>query len=179
MIYESYAHRFADVILNSDHELKLELESVVQAIEFEVVQTRFEEENLRRKEEGKKLSVGKQSTINKMFKAQFRSAGWEVEKKVFNDPDNDLTIDFWKRKVGVDVAFVHRSSVGGDLLRLQAAAEVKNVIKVGVYICPTRTFAKEVSPNWRNMVNHERARWYLENFYAVLTAPILLIGLGG
>ena len=35
MIYESYAHRFADVILNSDHELKLELESVVQAIEFD------------------------------------------------------------------------------------------------------------------------------------------------
>jgi len=179
MIYESYAHRFADVILNSDHELKLELESVVQAIEFEVVQTRFEEENLRRREEGKKLHVGKQSTINTMFKAEFRSAGWELEKMVFNDPHNDLTIDFWKRKVGVDVAFVHRSSVGGDLLRLQAAAEVKNVIKVGVYICPTTTFAKQVSPNSRNMVNYERAKWYLENFYAVLTAPILLMGLRG
>lgn len=179
MIYESYAHRFADVILNSDHELKLELESVVQAIEFEEVQARFEAENLRRKEEGKKLHVGRQSTINKMFKAEFRNRGWELEKSVFKDRNNDLTIDFWKRHVGVDVAFVHRSSVGGDLLRLQAAAEVKNVIKVGVYICPTRTFAKEVSPNSRNMVNHERARWYLENFYAVLTAPMLLIGLRG
>ncbi|HUS70222.1 MAG TPA: BglII/BstYI family type II restriction endonuclease [Anaerolineae bacterium] len=179
MIYESYAHRFADIILNADYALKMQLESVVHAIGFEEVQARFEEENLRRKEEGKKLRVGKQSTINKMFKAEFRSAGWELEKNVFNDPDNDLTIDFWKGKVGVDVAFVHRSSVGGDLLRLQAAAEVKNVINVGVYICPTRTFAKEVSPNSQNMVNYERARWYLRNFYAVLTAPILLIGLRG
>ncbi len=179
MIYESYAHRFADVILNSDHELRLELEGVVQAIEFEVVQTRFEEENLRKEEEGKKLNVGKQSAINTMFKEEFRNMGWELEKNVFNDPDNDLTIDFWKRSVGVDVAFIHRSSVGGDLLRLQAAAEVKNIIKVGVYICPTRTFAKEVSPNWRDMVNYEKAKWYLENFYSVLTAPILLMGLNG
>jgi len=134
MIYESYAHRFADIILNADYALKLELESVVQAIGFEEVQARFEEENLRRKEEGKKLHVGKQPTINKMFKAEFRSAGWELEKNVF---------------------------------------------KVGVYICPTRAFAKEISRNWRNMVNYERAKWYLENFYAVLTAPMLLIGLRG
>lgn len=179
MIHESYPHRFADIILNSDYEVKLEIEDVIQFVGFEGVQRRFEEENLRRKEEGKKLRVGKQSTINKMFKEEFRSRGWEVEKNVFNDPDNDLTIDFWKRNIGVDVAFVHRSSIGGDLLRLQAAAEVKDVIKVGVYIGPTRAFAREVSPNSRNMVNFERAKWYLENFYAVLTAPILRMGLSG
>jgi hypothetical protein len=26
---------------------------------------------------------------------------------VFNDPENDLVIDFWKRNIGVDVAFNH------------------------------------------------------------------------
>jgi hypothetical protein len=71
--------------------------------------------------------------------------GWQVEKNVFNDPDNDLTIDFWKRNVGVDIAFNHRSFLGGDLLRLQAAAEVKNVNNVGVYVCPTKGFARVVS----------------------------------
>jgi hypothetical protein len=66
-------------------------------------------------------------------------------------------------------------------LRLQAAAEVKNVINVGVYVCPTKEFfAKVVSPkDGTSMVVFERAKWYLENFYAVLTAPLLLIGLTG
>ncbi len=34
MYYESYAHRFADVILNADYELKKEIEDVMQAIDF-------------------------------------------------------------------------------------------------------------------------------------------------
>ena len=115
-----------------------------------------------------------------MFLEEFRKRGWDDEFLVFNDPDNDLKIDFWKRKVGVDVAFVHRSFIGGDLLRLQAGAEVKNVIKVGVYICPTQDFARVVSvKDGPSMANYERSKWYLENFYAVLTVPILLIGLKG
>jgi hypothetical protein len=53
-------------------------------------------------------------------------------------------------------------------------------LKVGVYICPTKAFAKEVSPkDGSSMVNYERAQWYLKNFYPVLTVPILLIGLKG
>lgn len=113
-----------------------------------------------------------------MFRELFSQKGWEVEKNVFNDPDNDLTIDFWKRKIGVDVAFNHRSFIGGDLLRLQAGAEVKNVITVGIYICPMKEFAKLVQPNdASSMVSFERTKWYLQNFYSVFTVPILLIGL--
>lgn len=83
----------------------------------------------------------------------------EVEKNVFNDPENDVAIDFRKRGIGVDVAFNHRSYVGGDLLRLQAAGEVQNVIKVGAYICPTRALARQVSPTDASaMVNFERAK---------------------
>jgi len=29
------------------------------------------------------------------------------------------------------------------------------------------------------MVSFERTKWYLENFYQVLTVPILLVGLNG
>ena len=180
MNFDSYAHRFADVILNSDYELKKEIEDVIQSIDFSDAQRRFEEENVIRKKASKKLAQGKQSTINSMFREEFQKRGWEVEKNVFNDPDNDLTIDFWKRNIGVDVAFSHRSYIGGDLLRLQAGAEVKNIIKVGVYICPAKSFAKVVSPkDASTMANYERAKWYLDNFYAVFTVPILLIKLKG
>jgi len=180
MNVDSYAHRFADVILNSDYELKKEIEDVIRSFDYDMVERRFQEENVRRKELSKKLAQGKQSTINQMFREEFQKRGWEVEKNVFNDPDNDLTIDFWKRNVGIDVAFSHRSYIGGDLLRLQAAAEVKNIIKVGMYICPTKAFAKIVSTkDASTMANYERAKWYLDNFYAVFTVPILLIKLKG
>lgn len=164
--------------MNSDYALKKEMEAVIASISFATILTQFEQESERRLKAGKRPPQGKQSSINAIFRAEFTALGWELEKNVFGDPGNDLAIDFWKRNVGIDVAFNHRSFIGGDLLRLQAAAEVKNVIDVGVYICPTKEFARIVSPKDGNsMVIYERAMWYLENFYPVLTAPILLIGL--
>jgi len=130
-----YSHRFADIILNSDYDLKKEIEQVISSITFQAANERFAAINAEKQASGKKLSQGKQSTINLMFKEQFQAIDWEVEKNVFGDPGNDLAIDFWKRDIGVDVAFNHRSFTGGDLLRLQAAAEIKDIMKVGVYIC--------------------------------------------
>jgi len=180
MRYLTYSHRFADIILNSDYDLKMEIEEVIAAIAFGNVERRFSEVNEERIAQGKNPAKGKQSTINRMFREQFQARGWEVEKNVFNDPGNDLAIDFWKRNVGVDIAFNHRSYTGGDLLRLQAAAEVKNIMKVGVYICATKSFVRIVSPrDGSSMVIYERTQWYLQNFYQVLTVPVLLIGLNG
>lgn len=180
MKYETYPHRIADIILNSDYALKQEMEEVIVSISFDSILTEFEQENQRRTSAGKRLAQGKQSSINALFRTEFTTRGWEMEKNVFDDPGNDLAIDFWKRNIEIDVAFNHRSFIGGDLLRLQAAAEVKNVINVGVYICPTKKFAKVVSPkDGTSMVVFERTKWYLENFYPVLTAPILLVGLTG
>ena len=178
MIYDYYAHRYADIILNSEYAIRKEIDEVIHSVDFEDVTKMYEEENLRRQKRQKKLLVGKQTIINAMFKDEFKWRGWEDEFPIFNDPDNDLRVDFWKREVGIDIAFNHRSFIGGDLLRLQAGAEVKNVIKVGVYVCPTQTFAKVVSPkDGASMTSYERSKWYLENFYAVLTVPIMLIGL--
>jgi hypothetical protein len=180
MQYEWYAHRFADIILNADYALKQEIEEVIKSISYDEVIVEFNRTTNVRKQAGGKLPQGKQSTINAMFRKAFIHYGWEFEKDVFNDSTNDLAIDFWKRNVGVDVAFNHRSFIGGDLLRFQAAAEVKNIIKVGVYICPKKEFARIVSPkDCNSLVSYERTKWYFENFYQVLTAPVLLIGLTG
>jgi hypothetical protein len=180
MQYETYAHRFADVILNSDYELRQDIERVILSVSFADVIARYEAENTERTNRKSRPAQGKQSVINRVFRELFVDRGWEIEKKVFNGADNDLSIDFWKRGVGVDVAFCHRSYIGGDLLRLQAAAEVQGIMKVGVYVCPTKDFAAKVSQRDRScMVTYERTRWYLENFYQVLTVPVLLLGLSG
>ncbi len=174
---ETYSHRFADVILNSDYDLKKEIEQVITDISIAEVEERFAALNVERISEGKRPAQGKQSTLNLIFRERFGALGWEAEKNVFDDPANDLAIDFWKRSVGVDVAFNHRSFTGGDLLRLQAAAEVKQIMKVGVYVCGTGRFVRSISRDGPSMVSFERTKWYLESFFQVLTVPILLIGL--
>src|SRR5688572_30834214 len=110
-----------------------------------------------------------------MFREEFEKYGEWAPFNVFNDPENDLIIDFYKRGIGVDVAFNHKSFIGGDMLRFQAASEVKNNLKVGVYICATKAFVKDLTKD--KLVTFERTKWYLENFRPVLTVPILLIGL--
>lgn len=174
---ELYAHRYADIILNSDIAIKNDIENTIRKITFSDAAKKYNIDNILKKQRGKNTSKGKQSTLNLMFKDEFSKLGWDIEKSVFTGSDNDLIIDFWKRDIGLDVAFNHRSFIGGDLLRFQAAAEVKNLIKIGVYICPTKAFAKIVSPDGASMVTFERTKWYLETLYPVITVPIWLIGL--
>lgn len=101
-----------------------------------------------------------------------------AEKRIFEGEDQDLKMDFWKPDFGIDVAFNHRSFIGGDLLRLQAASEVRNLIDVGIYICSTKKFLKYISPkDCNSLVSFERTKWYLENFGPVITTPVYLIGL--
>jgi hypothetical protein len=64
MRYNSFPHRFADIILNSDYALKQEIEQVIQSVSFEDVLDRFAQENEHRKASGRKEAQGKQSTIN-------------------------------------------------------------------------------------------------------------------
>src|SRR5262249_52395585 len=111
MKYEIYPHRFADIILNADYALKREIETVIDILRFEDVVVAFDEESKIRNAGGRKPPQGKQSTINAMFRKLFTERGWEAEKNVFNDLENDLAIDFWKRDVGVDIAFNHRSFI--------------------------------------------------------------------
>jgi hypothetical protein len=175
---EQHSHRFADIILNSDYELRTDIDHIVRSIQVSEIEVAYTDTNAQRLIAGKKSAQGKQPSLNQLFRTRFREKHWEAEKNVFSDPEHDLVIDFLKRGVGVDVAFNHRSFIGGDLLRLQAAAEVKNLIKVGVYICGTKEFCRYISKKDGNsLVSFERAKWYLNSFYPVITVPVMLIGL--
>src|ERR1700741_1421028 len=131
MNFQLYAHRYADIILNSDYDLRMEIEDVIKIISYNDVVTEYGIENDELLKLGKKTNQGRQKKINSKFREEFLKRGWEKEKNVFGDVsqvEQDLKIDFFKRKIAIDVAFNHRSFIGGDLLRLQAAAEVTNII---------------------------------------------------
>lgn len=180
MNYQIYAHRYADIILNSDYELKKEIEEIIKSISYNEIIKNYEFTNKTRKTEKRKEIKGKQTILNQKFKETFIAKGWDKEKYVFENAENseqELKIDFLKRDTAVDIAFNHRSFIGGDLLRLQAAAEVTHIIKVGVYICAKKEFLKKISKDANSLVSFERTEWYLKNFYPVLTVPILLFGL--
>lgn len=180
MRYVTYPHRYADIILNSDYEIKKEIERSIEAIDFDDISEKYNKRNVELSEKGKRGMVGMQKILNEEFRGQFLAKGWEGERSIFSaaEDDHDLRIDFWKRNIGVDVAFNHRSFIGGDLLRLQAAAEVQNIITVGVYICSTKTFLSSLSKEYRHsLVSYERTKWYLDKFYPVLTVPIMVYGI--
>lgn len=59
---EQHAHRFADIILNSDYELRTEIEGVVKTIQISQIESTYSENNILRVNEGKKSSQGKQSS---------------------------------------------------------------------------------------------------------------------
>ena len=55
MNYETYPHRYADIILNSEYELQQEIFDVIRSIDTTEVERRFNSENGLRKQSGKKL----------------------------------------------------------------------------------------------------------------------------
>jgi hypothetical protein len=59
MRYQIYAHRFADIILNSDYAIKQEIDEVTVAISLDTIIKGYEEENERRKDAGKRAAQGK------------------------------------------------------------------------------------------------------------------------
>ena len=63
MNHETYPHRYADIILNSEYELKQEILDVIQCIDPAEVQQRFDSENALRRQSARKLLKGKQSII--------------------------------------------------------------------------------------------------------------------
>lgn len=178
----TYSHRSAEIIINSDYDIRLEIENIIRSITIDEIMDKYNDVNRALLKKRKQKRVGLQSAINIIFKEKFSLFNWEREKILFkrNEEDN-LKIDFWKRQVGVDVAFVNREYIGGDLLRLQAAGEVAKIIKLGVYICPTNEFRKKIynNPTYSSMVSFEKTQWYLKKLSPVLTVPIWLIGLEG
>lgn len=161
---EKYSYRFAEQVLNSNLNLKLELE---QSIENLV----FDPDALSRPQ------------FNLLLRDSLVPKGWGEQPLVFGDPDDPgARMDFLKSRVGVEVEFGHASFLGIDLLKFQVSSySGLDKIDVGVYIVTTREFQnkmrREHNNKWEGSLTFEKVVRYLPHFKSAIQVPIYVLGI--
>jgi hypothetical protein len=89
-----YSYRFAEQVLNSKLSVKTEIQDVITGFDADP-------DALYRR------------GFNALLRTRFLEKGWEDQPPVFEAEDKPAArMDFLKDRVGVEVAFVHRSFLG-------------------------------------------------------------------
>jgi hypothetical protein len=131
---------------------------------------------------GKQMSLSR--AINDILKERFISAGWKEESAIFQDTEYQgerWRLDFAKVPISIEVAFNHGEAIAWNLLKPVLASELNHVqkaIQTEVGIVITATDALKRAGAFDSAVGeYEKFQRYLAPLSAVLTAPILLVGL--
>ena len=165
MEYTEWHYRFAEEVLNSKIQLKREIDSAVRAIPAGEKATRRQ--------------------LNRAFEEEFRGRGWESQMRIFEVDDvTESTrvplskIDFFKGRIGVEVAFVHPSFLGTDMLKFQVLS-YSNLDKIdaGVYIVITGAWHKRYGRSFDGSIHFEKVRLYLPHYRSAIQVPVWVIGL--
>jgi hypothetical protein len=153
MRYKTWSFRFAEEILNSKLSIKNELIDIVNNV------------NLSPKDFSR-------PNLNKEFEKEFLKRGWKSQEKVSDELG--ARIDFIKEKVGVEVAFVHSSFLGIDLLKFQTMS-FSDTIDVGIYIVMTDKLREKY--DLKGSIGFNKVQKYLPHFKSAIQVPIFVIGL--
>lgn len=160
---QKFSFRFAEQVLNSKLSLKNEIEEILTNIDD--------------------LSKLSRPGFNKLLQEKFSAAEWENQPAVFDAKgDPSAKMDFYKDRVGIEVAFGHSSFIGIDLLKFQVSSySALDKIDVGIYIVTTKPFQKylkqEFGLNWDGSLSYEKVIRYLPHFKSAIQVPIYVIGL--
>ena len=164
-----YSYRFAEQVLNSNLNLKNEIDEII----FEAARD---------------LSVLSRPNFNSFLEEGFTKRGWTSQPGVFNEDDDAYAkFDFLKDRIGVEVQFGHPSFMGIDLLKFQIASYSNlDQIDVGVYIVATNRFIKSMPQiygkenkdiKWNGSLPYEKVIKYLPHVKSAIQIPIYVIGI--
>ena len=163
-----YSYRFAEQVLNSNLNLKNEIEEII----FEA---------------SRDLAVLSRPNFNDLLEKSFTQRGWTSQPGVFDqDTDAYAKFDFLKSRIGVEVQFGHPSFMGIDLLKFQIASYSNlDQIDVGVYIVATNNFIKTMPRlygdhgdiKWNGSLPFEKVVTYLPHVKSAIQIPIYVIGI--
>jgi len=160
---QKYSYRFAEQVLNSNLAIKLEIESILTDLKFDI----------------HTLSRPK---FNSILRDVFVAKGWESQPYVFGDPgDPGARMDFLKSRIGIEVEFGHPSFIGIDLLKFQVSSySALDKIDVGVYIVATRDFRAKMrgyGNKWGGSLTFEKVVRYLPHLKSAIQVPVYVIGI--
>ena len=164
MRFRTYSYRFAEQVLNSKLDLKMEIEEMIGSIEV-------------------KSKAFSRPELNRILEAKFADKGWESQPTVFDEPrDPSARIDFLKERIGVEVGFGHSSFIGIDLLKFQTLSYSNlDKIDVGVYIVVSGDFRKRLcsqyKQKWEGSLTFEKVCRYLPHFRSAIQVPIYVYGI--
>ena len=163
-----YSYRFAEQVLNSNLNLKNEIEEIIYNA-------------------SKDLSILSRPAFNDILKEQFIQHGWTSQPGVFDsDTDAYAKFDFLKDRIGIEVQFGHPSFMGIDLLKFQIASYSNlDQIDLGVYIVATNKFIKTLPKlypenkeiKWNGSLPFEKVVNYLPHVKSAIQVPIYVIGI--
>lgn len=163
MRFKIWSYRFAEQVLNSKLQIRKEIEQVIESIK--VSPKEFTRPNL-----------------NTIFSKKFSELGWKEQPNVAEEEDIFAKLDFFKERVGIEVAFSHSSFLGIDLLKFQTMSYSNlDKIDIGIYIAVTNDFlkklTKEYGQKWEGSLTFEKIVRYLPHFKSAIQVPIFVIGL--
>lgn len=178
MKFVEHSFRHASVILRESEFLKEseELLGILRAITDQEI---IEQHEFYR---GAQKSLSR--AINDTLKRYLTDHGWAAESPIFQDTQytgDKWRLDFAKGLISVEVAFNHGEATAWNLLKPVLASELNHVEKAvqtqaGVIITCTEALKSEGGFD-SAVGTYEKFIDYLKPLGAVLTVPILLIGL--
>lgn len=178
MRYRIHSYRHGDAILK-EPQFRPTYVQVQRIIE------RVTDDELIQKHESygeKQMSLSR--AINDVLKHKFIEDGWKEESPIFQEDeysDKRWRLDFAKVPISVEVAFNHGEAIAWNLLKPVLASELNHVKKaiqteVGILITATQSL-KEAGAFDSAVGEYEKFLRYLPPMSAVLTVPLVIIGL--
>jgi len=172
--FVTWSYRYAEQILNSKLTTKKEIEEIIRSVNFEDAVAAAPKTL-----GGEKVSRGVRPQLNILFEKEFQKRNWERQSKVFGDKEElESKIDFLKDRVGIEVAFTHRSYLGIDLLKFQTMSySYLDSIDVGVYLVMTNVLMEKYPKALNGSLTFDRVKTYLPHFKSAIQVPIFVYGL--
>ena len=137
-------------------------------------------------EESRKRRGGARGTgVREMIKQTFNRGlveNWQCDVEIFDSSSIPASkLHYLKNRVGVVRSLQHRTTMGTDILRLEVAFRLLDIIDIGIFICATSAFEEYYlgteKSRIEHIVNFEELVEYLEMVSDIITVPIMIIGL--
>ena len=185
MDFISVYHRGSDMLVQHDAEIKKDFDEIISVLKSITDKDLIDEFNLRKLKRDNIKSLSE--PINHLIDQRLAKLGWTVQSPIFREiihNKKDKTawrLDFAKGTISVEVGYNHGEAITHNIMKPVLASELNHVEKaiqtrMGVIITATDNL-KKLGGFDSAVGSFEKYKSYLRPFNAIITVPLVLIGL--